>query len=322
MGAMYQLQKLAKRCLPGGLSRKLRVWMMGTAFGDKMLREAYEQSIDVYLISFPKCGRTWLRLMIGKVLALEHGIEDPDKLLGLEPLCRQLKASVPLIRVTHDDNPHHKSADELSPDKSLYAGRKVILLVRDPRDVLVSLFFQNKYREQANDKPMAQGEDLDQFIRSDVGGIESMIRFYNIWAEAKDVPSDLLLLKYEDMRADPFTHLRRVIDFLGLQSIPDQRLRDAVAFTDFDNMRKMEKDNTFSGPRMTTNQTDNPEAFKTRRGKVGGYVDYMNPGTIAFVTEYVDQHLSPMYGYAGLKPGEPANQCVTQPDPATTTSKP
>ena len=38
-------------------------------------RESYPPSwmnflVDVYILSYPKCGRTWLRLMLGKVLAL------------------------------------------------------------------------------------------------------------------------------------------------------------------------------------------------------------------------------------------------------------
>jgi hypothetical protein len=35
----------------------------------RFLRWYAHQKADVYLVSYPKCGRTWLRLMIGRAIA-------------------------------------------------------------------------------------------------------------------------------------------------------------------------------------------------------------------------------------------------------------
>jgi len=47
---------------------------------------------------------------------------------------------------SHDDNPHWKPFATINADKTIYKGKKVVFLIRDPRDVLVSCFFQYTLR--------------------------------------------------------------------------------------------------------------------------------------------------------------------------------
>ena len=101
---------------------------------------------DIFLISFPKSGRTWLRLLLGKTLASHFGIENINLLL-LDELAAACP-KIPKIHVTHDDNPHWKRVDELSSHKIEYEGKKVIFLVRDPRDIIVSNYFEKTNREE------------------------------------------------------------------------------------------------------------------------------------------------------------------------------
>jgi hypothetical protein len=41
-----------------------------------------------------------------------------------------------------------------------------------------------------------------------------------------------------------------------------------------------------------------PESFKTRRGKIGGYVDYLSAEDIAWLNRRIDAELDPFYGYS------------------------
>ena len=102
---------------------------------------------DCYVISYPKCGRTWLRVMIAKALALHYKISletvfDPSDVIKAG--CRK----APRIGFRHD-------GADLIPDPSKksfkrkyqkYKNKKVIFLVRDPRDVLVSYYFHRTRR--------------------------------------------------------------------------------------------------------------------------------------------------------------------------------
>ena len=91
--------------------------------------------------------------------------------------------------------------------------------------------------------------------------------------------------------------------FIGTPGSADE-IQEAVAFASFENMRKMETNSTFwlSGGRMRPRDRQNPQSFKTRRGKVGGYRDYFDDGEIAQIDRLVEEQLSPVFGYAGQPP--------------------
>jgi hypothetical protein len=132
------------------------------------------------LISFPKCGRTWLRLMMGKALAVHGGIDASlNDMLALKPITRQV-AGVPEIHVNHESRPHEKRASELSADKREFRHKRVILLIRDVRDVMVSMYFQNTRRASDQNLPQDSLKDIDAFVRSEIGSLESFLTFYRV----------------------------------------------------------------------------------------------------------------------------------------------
>ena len=124
------------------------------------------RTIDAFLISYPKCGRTWLRLLLGKYVIGEGGEGDPLEVLSLT----QASPEFISLEITHDDYPHWKPVEKLFADKRAYVDKKVIFLVRDPRDVLVSGYFQHIKREDVNLINDNFDGDLSAFIRHDLGG--------------------------------------------------------------------------------------------------------------------------------------------------------
>lgn len=93
----------------------------------------------VSLVSFPKSGRTWLRVLIGKALCEQAGLDD-QQIFDKDKLAEA--TGLPKINYTHEDsgNSGRQHYQELETDKSKYKQRKVIMLMRDPRDVLVSYY--------------------------------------------------------------------------------------------------------------------------------------------------------------------------------------
>lgn len=248
-----------------------------------------EKSSDVFLISFPKCGRTWLRLMIGRALEKHFNLANAD-ILELHQL-GTLHPDIPKILVSHDDGPQWKRPDELVESKKKYKKKKVIFLVRDPRDVLVSSYFQKKKRRNAYDGEMSD------YVYEEVGSLKTLLQFYNIWAENRHIPKDFLLVRYEDIQTNPPRELRRVLDFLDLRTISDDVIAEAVRFASFDNMRKMEKEGRFRSPKLRPVDSRDKESYKTRQGKVGGFVEYLSKEEIEYINRKMDQMLSSFYGY-------------------------
>lgn len=257
---------------------------------------------DVYLISYPKCGRTWLRLMIGKAISTHYSLPADEEIIFLR-WSKKVHPEVPHITVIHEDRPMLKTADELETTKTRYAHKQIILLVRDPRDVIISSYFEMKKRTQIfGDNPYEKHSalfngSLEDFINKERGGFSTILRYYNIWAENRQIPKGFLLIRYEDLRADPQKELRRVIDFLGLSMITDETLSQSIDYASFDNMRKMEREGQFSSGILNPASPTDQESYKTRKGKIGGYVDYLSESDIENLNRKMLE-LNQFYGYS------------------------
>ncbi len=269
------------------------------------------QATDAYIVSFPKCGRTWLRLMLGRALQQQFNLSHPDimgKMLSLKPLA-ELHPDVPKIVVTHDDDPHWKKPDELEISKAKYKNAKIIFLARDPRDVIVSAYFEQKKRaslwiEWMKKEKHLQGYkdrlkpyegDLSSFIYEDVGSLNTLLKFYNIWSNNRHIPKEFLLVSYENMQENPHRELCRVLDFLNVK-YREEVIGEAVKYSSFDNMRKMEKQGKVPENLKATNP-DDQESYKTRKGKVGGFTEYLTEAEITYINNKINATLSDFYRY-------------------------
>jgi len=241
-----------------------------------------------FILSYPKCGRTWAALVLG-AYALNEEKSDPLDLIGITSRQKGFSAT----EVSHDDVPRLTGLYRPSPDKSVYRGKKVAFLVRDPRDVVVSHYFQHAKRTRFwNFQDTTYQGTMSDFIHSEEGSVENVVSFYNVWARQTDVPAtDFLLVRYEDLVADPIAHFRRFIEFFGWPDLGAEVLSKAVDLGRFENMREFEARNTFDNPRLAPPPDGDSDGFKTRRGKIGGYVDYLNRHDIDYLNRYIDDNL-------------------------------
>ncbi len=243
---------------------------------------------DAYLISFPKAGRTWIRVLLAKLLQMGGG--NPEEL--------------ELIRYRHD------GAGDLifHPHKEQWKDKRIILMVRNPKDIIISWYFQVTLSDRKRKDYRKKGKtikgwhykgDLSDFIRDEKFGIQTIIRFYNCWAENLDIPKSLVGLRYEDLKENPLRELQRVCNFLGIYY--DFDLQEVIEYAKFDNMKEMDlgkKKNILSNKGGLMTLGTNPERLKVRRGKIDGYKDYLNEEDIAYVEASVNL-LNPYYGYGG-----------------------
>jgi hypothetical protein len=117
------------------------------------------------------------------------------------------------------------------------------------------------------------------------------------------------IVRYEDMRAQPEETLRQILEFVGTPARPEE-LREAVAFASVENMRALETKRVFwlSGRRMLAGDRKNPDSFKVRRAKVGGYRDDFTADQLKEIDRMIEDRLSPIFGYGASAPrGQVAN---------------
>lgn len=252
-----------------------------------------------WILSYPKCGRTWLRGLLGQVLIQRYSltIDTPGDLIEI-PRYRHRDLRVPRIHFTHDDNPHQHRADEQVRDKSRYARARVVLLVRDPRDVVVSNYYQESRRETHLGASFGFDGTLSEFIHHEIHGIESIVAYLNIWSEQTSTPENFMLLRYEDLHADPSRELRRLLAFVGVDNVSDNMIAQAIEWASFDHMKKLESTDALNNDRLRPTDMNDENSYKVRRGKVGGYRDEAPPAEIDYMNRVVADKLNPLYGYA------------------------
>jgi hypothetical protein len=265
------------------------------------------QRADVAIVSFGKSGRTWLRVMISRYYQLVYGIPE-RALIGFGNYHRR-NASIPKIFFTHDN--YIKDYTGEYDSKASFYGKKVVLMVRNPKDIAVSQYFQWQHRMRPAKKKLNQypphGADVSayDFVMDPNCGLPDIIAYLNLWARETERVERLLVVRYEDMRSDPNKTLRRVMEFINDDSADGPSVDGAVEYSSVENMRKLEEKNVFwlAGGRMKPGKKGDPNTYKVRRAKVGGYKDYFNDAERAEIDELVSHDLSATYGYEA--PPEP-----------------
>lgn len=255
---------------------------------------------DAVIVSYGKSGRTWLRLMLSRFYQVKHGLRT-RQLLGFDNYHRKHPA-IPKLFFTHDN--YLKDYTGHRDSKVDYLGHKVVLLVRDPRDIAVSQFFQWKFRMRPGKKDLNQypphGAEISlfDFVRCKTCGLPKIVEFLNLWAQEMPKLDQLLLVRYEDLRADTPKELKRIVEFLGTPGTQAE-IEDAVAYASIENMRKLEQEKKFwlSGNRLVPKDRSNPDSYKVRRAKVGGWRDYFDEDQAAALDAFVNERLSPAFGY-------------------------
>lgn len=265
---------------------KKRVKRVGW-INDLLYSKIYHFQTDCYVISYPKSGRTWLRTMIGYALASHFDLE----MEVYEPafVVKKYKKDAPYIRFTHDGVGNEmKNGRIFLEDFNRYRKKKVVFLVRDPRDVLVSYYFHRTHRLQ-------ETHTLDSFIRDPNWGIERQIDFLNKWYAHRAVPTAFLLVRYEDLAVDAFSELQKLFSFLDLEHIPPHHLSEAVSYASFPNMKARAL--TSKSERLRPTNPADPNSHKIRQGKVAGFRDHLTPSQLEAINPYLHA-LPARFGYS------------------------
>jgi hypothetical protein len=118
----------------------------------------------------------------------------------------------------------------------------------------------------------------------------------NDWlVEFGDRPN-VTLMRYEDLRSDPGEQFGRVLAAIREQQVSQEHLAAAVRFCEFSNMKKLEAAGAFDSKILQPRDMDDPESFNVRRGRIGGYADYLSASDI----EYANKAMSALdrrFGY-------------------------
>lgn len=204
------VRRLTDRYTPG---RNLQVW-----------------DDDTFLVCYPKSGSNWVRFLIANLLRPQ----EPVTLLSAEEVIPFVDAAP---KRHFDRMPRPRLIKSHYPFHHLY--KKVIYVVRDPRDVVVSQYFYHLKRRYIDD-----GYSMDRFAARFVAG---EVCSYGSWGEhvaswlgARSGDPNFLLIRYEDLLKQTIVELSRIAGLLRIKTSAEQ-LSAAVELSSADRMRKLEK---------------------------------------------------------------------------------
>ena len=83
-----------------------------------------------------------------------------------------------------------------------------------------------------------------EFVMNKDCGLPKVIEYFNGWVIEQDKMSELLMVKYEDMRTNPEQAMRNILQFTGTAG-SEQEIRETVEFAAYQNMKKHEEKKNF-----------------------------------------------------------------------------
>lgn len=185
---------------------------------------------DVFLVSFPKSGNTWARFLIGNLLS-------PDR----EVSFANLHQVVPDPQATPKRDWDRLARPRVIKSHDCFDPRfpRVVYIVRDPRDVVLSQYhYHRKCRRIEDDYPLEKF--VARFLRGETCPHGSWGENVSTWLLARRNDPRFLLLRYEDIISDTPRELAKIASFLGIAATP-QLLVQAAERSSADRMRKLEQ---------------------------------------------------------------------------------
>ena len=251
---------------------------------------------DVIILSIPKSGRTWLRAFLCAYFCRRFGLE-----FTLRPGRYDLPG-FPRVVFSHDLFEHRTKGDRwdrvrgkyLVPRRELKRA-KIIVLARDPRDCFVSLYLQLTRRDPNAPAKLRQ-KSVSEMLRDEKFGMRAIISTMNHWLNEFSQGDNFTLVRYEALRVAPAEHFRDLLAVLGEPSPDATAFQEALEFSRFENMQKLEAAGAFDSNILHPGDVRDPESFKVRRGKVGGYREYLSGEDQQFAAAAI-RELDRRFGY-------------------------
>jgi len=171
-------------------------------------------------ITLPKCGSQWVRDVLSAPELLSYsGLSYSGEALSYPFVLPEGQFNGPIYNM----NPSEWLGWKCPGDKA-------VVVLRDPRDRLVSYLFSTLYSHE--------NSTTNEHIRNILSAIAnnnmrinlliyflSLVRFYLAWTS--QVSDDALVVRYESLIKDQYGEFRRILDWLGWH-VPDEVLGAVV----------------------------------------------------------------------------------------------
>lgn len=265
-------------------------------------RHFQAQDSDIVLSTIPKSGTTWLK-------ALAFAIANREKYPISKKKSHPLLTSNPHDLVPFFEYKVYASSDlpDLSkfPEPRIFGTHipfpalaepiknsqcKIVYICRNPFDIFVSSWmYLNKVKPDS--MPMVQLEEaFEMYCSGTMGYGPFWNHMLGYWNESLKRPDKVLFLKYEEMKEDIVSHVKKLAIFLGYPfSVQEERdgvVEDLSELCSFEKMKDLEVNR--SGKSIMN--FENKNLF--RKAEIGDWVNYLSPPMEEQLSKVLEEKLS------------------------------
>ncbi|KAK0054998.1 sulfotransferase 1A1 [Biomphalaria pfeifferi] len=241
---------------------------------------------DVVIAAYPKSGTHWLwevtHMLLHKTTVYERRIKECLMLEATPDLDIFKEEPSPRIFNTHVVMDHY-------PQEVLTKKTKIIHVIRNPKDVWVSFYYQNK----GLDPNLTLQNLLDAVVNdqlvypSQFDYLRQMSQFQH---EHPDHP--VLHIYYEEMNRNPKQTIQQLATFLGVED-NEEFLEKVQEACKFDKMKKVEEDNKKELPEALAKvaQAVNMKMVMFRKGIIGDWKNELTKEQIDQMDTYIAKEM-------------------------------
>jgi hypothetical protein len=238
-------------CLPTRLSapergrlsiEDMRVRLHDAAIDVSNFHVFHHRHVDGMFVSAKNSGTHWLKFMLGHAIALDYGVPPPahssggavNDIIG-NPRIPQRHPHLPRLTSTHTIPSRLVAWQWL---RRLLPCPPTVVLVRDIRAAMISNFVKWRGTPRHGDATFAE------YVRGDVTGKRFIadawwyMRFHNRWGDvASAFPSETLVIRYEDVQAQPAVAMRLIAGHFGME-LSHAAIAQGLRVADRETMRR------------------------------------------------------------------------------------
>jgi len=231
--------------------REYRTW----ALDSRRWRDYRPRPDDIVIATYPKCGTTWMQRIVS---VLVFQTPEPKPVMQISAwIDRRFGEPLEAVLAQIEAQRHRRFLKSHLPLDGMpfYDEVKYIHVARDGRDACMS--FHNhgsNFTPQALERldkaglqdetinrpyprlPADPAEFFHQWIVKEGSPFMSFFHFEQSWWEARERPN-VLLVHYNDLKADIAGEMRRIARFLGI-SVDPGLWPDLIAAANFEAMRR------------------------------------------------------------------------------------
>jgi len=215
---------------------------------------------NIFLVSYPKSGNTWVRHLLANTLKIHYKIQRNVNVFTLYDFIPDIYQAGGFTNLHNGHVFGNPEIPRIIKSHSSYNRyyQRVLFIVRDPRDVIVSHFHYLKRIGQ-----IPETYKLSNLVHHKKYGIQSWIKHTESWTKAIQHGQIVHMFRFEDFLNDTHKELHRLMDLLGIE-VDEFTLEEAIRLSSKENMRNSETNHS------STFMIKNQKTSFIREGKATG----------------------------------------------------